>query len=293
MSLKALPFVILNAFLFGSTLVASRFSVGNFPPLVYLSFRLLIASSAFLLIYLLRPEAHFPLDGSLWRRVGVFGVFGTALNLVLNVSALQYLSSGVVSVILSLSPAMTVLWAHFLLPEERLRGWQWLGLLFAFSGAALLAFSGESGIPDIAQADPRGYLMVLGAVLANSIMAIYVRKMLKNDNSIQVASIRMFVAALTLIPLTVFTVQYDPVPVSPIAAGAVIYAGLVGTFGGFFVQLYNIQHFGAVPGSMVTYLIPIFAGTGGVLLLGEHFTPIMFLGVAIIITGIALVQRRV
>ncbi len=292
MSLKALPFVTLNAFLFGSTLVASRYSVGNFPPLVYLSFRLLIASGAFFLIFLLRSEAQFPMDGSLWLRAGIFGVFGTALNLTLNVSALQYLSSGVVSVILSLSPAMTVLWAHFLLPEERLHGWQWLGLMLAFSGAAVLALAGESGIPDIAQADPRGYLMVLGAVLANSIMAIYVRKMLKNDNSVQVASIRIFVAALTLIPLTVFAVPYDPVPVSPLAAGAVIYAGLVGTFGGFFVQLYNIQHFGAVPGSMVTYLIPIFAGTGGVLLLGEVFTVRMLVGVAVIITGIALVQRR-
>jgi drug/metabolite transporter (DMT)-like permease len=292
MSLKALPFVALNAFLFGSTLVASRFSVGNFPPLVYLSFRLVIASGAFLLVFWLRPGAHFPLDGGLWLRAGVVGVFGTALNLVMNVSALQYLSSGVVSVLLALSPAVTVLWAHFLLPEERLHGWQWLGLVLAFGGASVLALAGETGIPDVTQADPRGYLMVGTAVLSNSIMAIYMRKMLKNDDSTQVASIRIFTAAMVLIPLTLIAVPYDPVPVSPLVGSVVVWAGIVGTFGGFFVQLYTIQNFGAVPGSMVTYLIPVVAGTGGVLLLGEEFTLTMLTGVAIIISGIALVQRR-
>ncbi len=292
MSLRALPFVALNAFLFGSTMVASRFSVGQLPPLLYLSVRLLVASSAFLLLYVVRPGAVFPQDRGLWLRAGIVGVFGTALNLVMNVSALQYLSSGVVSVMLSLTPAVTVLWAHFLLPEERLHGWQWIGLGLAFGGAATLALAGETGIPDVTRADPRGYLMVGTAVLANSSMAIYMRKMLKNDNSTQVASIRIFTATLVLVPLAALTVNYDPVPISPLVAFVVLWASLMGTFGGFFVQLYTIQTYGAVPGAMVTYLIPVFAGTGGVLLLGEQFTLTMLIGVTIIITGIALVQRR-
>jgi len=290
MSLKALPFVALNAFFFGSSMVASRFIVGNFPPLVYLSVRLIIASAAFFMIFVIQPGAEFPRDRSLWIRAGILGVFGTALNLVMNVSALQYLSSGMVAVLLALTPAVTVLWAHIALPEERLQGWQWLGLVLAFGGASMLALSGESGLPNVT-ANPIGYAMVMVSVLTGAWRAIHMRKHLKNDNATQVASIRMFVSALLLVPLTVVAVDYDPVPITPLIAGVVLWASLIGTFGGFLVQLYTIQHFGAVPGSMVTYLIPIFAGTGGILLLGETFTPLMLAGMAVIICGIALVQR--
>lgn len=289
MTLKALPFVLLTGFLFGSTLVASRFSVGQFHPLAYISFRLLLASAAHILIYLVLQRS-FPTDRTLWFRAGLYGVFGTAVNLVGIVSALQFLSSGLAAVLITVSPAVTALLAHLFLPDERLGMAQWLGILFALGGAVMLAVAGENGLPDIAPS-PWGYLLVGVGIMSGSIMTIYVRRNLQGFDQLDTASIRMWVATLAVFPATLLFVGFDVSAVDNQGIFAVLYAALIGTFGGFFTQLYTIKRFGAVPAAMVTYVIPLVSGVGGVVLLSETFTPLMFVGVAIIVAGIALVQQ--
>lgn len=292
MTLRALPFVFLTGLLFGSTLIASRFSVGQFEPVTYIAFRLLIASGAFLLLIATRHEFTLPREPMVWGKAAVLGVFGTALNLVAVVSSLQYISSGMSSILLTLVPAVTVALAHFALPAERLAIKQWFGVGLALAGALMLAVTGSSGIPDVTSADPRGYLLMLLAITSGSIMTIYTRRVLKDLNSSQVASVRIFVATLCIVPLALFAVENDFAQVNMQGILATIYAGVSGTFLGFFVQLYTVQRFGAVPGAMVTYVIPLFAGVGGVLVLGEQFTTLMLIGVSVIFGGLALVQSN-
>lgn len=290
MTLKALPFVILTGFLFGSTLIASRFSVGQFHPLNYISFRLLLASSAHLLIYLF-SQRTFPRDRTLWFRAALYGVFGTAVNLVGIVSSLQFLSSGLAAILITTSPAIVAVLTHFFLPEERLNIRQWLGVIFALSGAVMLALLGENGLPDVA-VNPIGYLMAGAAILSGSIMTIYARRKLQDYDSFDTASIRMWIATLTVVPLTTIFVGYDLSAVNMQGVGAVLYAAFIGTFAGFIVQLYTISRFGAVPASMVTYIIPLVTVVGGIFILGESFTPLMVVGVAIIVSGIMLIQQN-
>lgn len=289
MTLKALPFVILTGFLFGSTLIASRFSVGQFHPLNYISFRLLLASSAHILIYLFAGRS-LPRNRHLWFHATMYGIFGTAVNLVAIVSSLQFLSSGLAAVLITVSPAVTALFAHTLLPEERLISKQWFGVLVALSGAVMLALLGENGLPEVTT-NPIGYILVGMAILAGSVMSIYVRRYLRGYDSLDIASIRMWVATITVFPMTFLFIGFDLSAVNYQGVWAVIYAALVGTLSGFFIQLYTINRFGAVPASMVTYIIPLVTGVGGILILGETFTPLMFVGVIIIISGIALVQQ--
>lgn len=290
MTAKALPFVILTGFLFGSTLIASRFSVGQFHPLNYISFRLLIASSAHILLYLFSSR-NLPRNRKMWFHAAIYGVFGTALNLVGIVSSLQYLSSGLTAILITVSPAITALVAYFFLPDERLNGRQWLGIIFALSGAIMLALLGESGLPDVSP-EPTGYLLAGAAIISGSVMNVYARQKLRTYDSFDTASIRMWVATLTVVPLSSILVGYDLSAVNSAGLFAVIYAGLIGTFCGFIIQLYTISRFGAIPASMVTYVIPLVTGIGGVFILGEQFTPLMFVGIGIIVTGIMLVQQR-
>ncbi|MGB1288932.1 MAG: DMT family transporter [Aggregatilineales bacterium] len=291
MTLKALPFVILTGFLFGSTLIASRFSVGQFHPLIYISLRLIIASSVFLLIYTFMPGKKFPTNRQHWIRAGLFGVFGTAVNLVGIVSALQYLSSGLTSVLFTVAPALTAMLAHFLLPVERLSMRQWVGVMLSLSGALLLTLAGENGLPETST-DPRGYLLVAIAMFFGSTMTIYARKALTEYDAFDTAGIRMFTAAMAVIPLTLIFADFDLSAVNEQGIFAVVYAALLGTFGGFMVQLYVIKRFGAIPASMVPFIIPVVSVSGGILILDETLTPIMIVAVVIILSGIALVQRR-
>lgn len=292
MSPQALPYIILLGILFGSTLVVSRFSVGQFQSLTYIGLRLTLAGLAHVVIYLFSKGRHWPRGRQLWGRSAVLGIFATAIPMTAIVSSLQFQSSGVTSVLVTTSPALTVLMAHFLLPDESLTRRKSLGVILALAGAVLLAIRGESGLPDVERASPVGYLLVMGAMVSASASTIYARKYMRDLDTFDVASVRMWVAALAIMPLSLLLVGFDLSQVTGQGYAALLYAAFVGTFAGMMLAFYNIQRFGATASALTAYVIPIVATLGGVLLLDETITSAMLLGMALIVGGVAIINRR-
>jgi len=292
MSPQALPYVILLGVLFGSTLVVSRFSVGQFQPLTYVGLRLSLAGACHAGIYFLSSRRQWPRGRLLWRRSAVLGIFATAIPMTSIVSSLQFQSSGVTSVLITTGPALTVLMAHFLLPDEAMTRRKALGVFLALTGAFILAARGESGLPDVERASPLGYVLVLGAVVSASASTIYARKYMLDLDTFDVASVRMWVAALVVMPLSTILVGINLRQVNLQGYEALLYAAFVGTFAGMMLAFYNIQRFGATASAVTGYIIPLVATVGGVLLLDETITAGMILGMAFIVGGVAIINQR-
>lgn len=288
----SVPYVVLLGILFGTTLVASRFAVGQFLPITYIGLRLVLASLGHVAIYAFFRRRRWPTGSVLWRRSAVIGIFATAIPMTAIVSSLQFQSSGLTAVLITTSPAITVLMAHFFLPDEPLTRRKGLGILLALSGALLLAIRGESGLPDVSQASPIGYGLVLVAMVSASGATIYTRLYMRDLDALDVASVRMWVAAAAVMPLSLLLVGFDLDNVTSQGYTALLYAALIGTFSGMMLAFYNIQRFGATASAMTSYVIPIVAGIAGVLLLGETITKFMAIGMALIIAGIALINQR-
>ena len=53
-----------------------------------------------------------------------------------------------------------------------------------------------------------------------------------------------------------------------------------------------IKRFGATIAALSSYVTPVVATVGGVLVLGETFTGVMLAGIGLIIAGIGLINRR-
>jgi drug/metabolite transporter (DMT)-like permease len=292
MTAQALPYISFLGFLFGSTLVASRFSVGQFQPTTYIGLRLTMAGLGHVAFYTFVSRRYkFPTDRRLWLHASILGVLGTAVPMTAIVTALQYLSSGLAAIFITTSPAITVLLAHFFLPDEPLRRGKTFGVALALSGTIVLAFSGESGLADVGKANPLGYILMLVAMTMGGASAVYIRKYLREYNSFDVASIRMFVAAIVVMPLSALIIGFDLHQVTAGGYVALLYAALVGTFAGLLLAVYNVKRFGATAAAMTSYVVPIFAGLGGVLLLDERVTAVMLIGVVLIVGGIMIVNR--
>jgi len=291
LNIAALPYIALLAFFFGSSMVVSRFSLGQFEPTTYIGIRMIISSLLALSVYSLATGRRLPRDLEVWKRAGLLGVFGTAVPMVCVISALQFQSSGVTSLLLSTGPALTVCLAHFVLPDELLNRRKAIGVTLALGGALLLALSGEDGLPDANDAAPTGYLLVTVAMVFSAVMIIYARKYLRGYDAYDVGSIRIFTTALAVTPFSLLTVGFDVSAVDGAGVLALLYSAVVGTFLGLLLSFYNIKRFGATPAVMTTYIIPIVAGIGGVLLLGEEITGTMLVGMVIIVGGIALLQQ--
>lgn len=292
MDLIALPFIVLSGFLYGSTLVVSRFSVGQFEPTIYLGLRFLLASLGHIFVYSLKWRGfRWPRDPRLWRLALILGV-GTAATFTGIISSLRYQSSGVTSILNTANPAFTVLIAHFALADERLNRRKVIGVFLALGGALLLAARGESGLAEVSRASPIGYGLVVGAMIIGGFNTVFARKYLAQYPAFDVASIRMFAAVLTVLPLSAILTGMDLSRVNFQGYAALVYAAVVGTFLGLLLNFYNIQRFGATAGALASYIIPIFATLGGALLLNERITMGMLAGMALILSGVWLINRN-
>jgi drug/metabolite transporter (DMT)-like permease len=122
-------------------------------------------------------------------------------------------------------------------------------------------------------------------------MTIYARKYMRDYDFFDVASVRMFAAALAVMPLSALLVGVDLSGVDARGYMALVYAALVGSFSGMILAFYTIKRFGATASAMPMYVIPVVATLGGALLLGEQITEGMLVGIALIAAGIALINR--
>ncbi len=292
MNFKALPLILLTGFLLGTNLIVSRVVLDQFHPLTYVGLRLMVASSAFLSIYIFNRRRSWPTDWRLWGHATVIGIIGTTIPMVALVSALQYQSSGLTAVLVSLCPALTVLLAHFFFADESLNLLKGAGVTLTLGGALLLALRGESGLPDVSQASPIGYGLTFISLISISGITIYMRKFMRGYDSFNVTGIQIFVATLIVMPLSLLFTQTEWQHVSWTNYGLTIYTGLAGTFGAYMLYFYCVKRFGASQAAMVDYVAPVIASLGGVFLLGEHFTPGMIVGVTIIVIGIMLINSK-
>jgi drug/metabolite transporter (DMT)-like permease len=291
LTIEALPFVALLGFFFGSTLIASRFAVGQYNPITYIGLRMVIAALACVVVYLVASRRYtWPRDPKLWKHAALLGVFGTAIPMTSIVTSLVYQSSGVTSVLLTAGPAITVVMAHFALADETLNWHKSMGVILALSGALLLTLRGESGLPGVQQASLAGYGLVFLAMFCGSAMTIYARKFMRGFDSFQVTSVRLLTAALVIMPLSIIFAGINLHEVNTQGYFALGYAALVGTFSGFFLAFYNIKRFGATTAAMVLYIVPIVASIGGILILNETITLGIIMGTVLIVAGIALIN---
>ena len=244
-----------------------------------------------LAVYFLASGRRVPRDPELWKRASMLGIFGTAVPMTCVIVSLQYQSSGVTSLLLSTGPAITIILAHFFLPDELLSRRKVFGVGLALGGAIMLAISGENGLPDVQATESTGFILVTVAMIFSSVMVIYARKYLRGYDSYDVGSIRIFTTAMVVMPFSLITAGFDLSAVNEAGVFVMIYSAVVGTFLGILLSFYNIKRFGATPAIMTTYVIPIVAGIGGVLVLGEEITLTMIFGMGVIVSGIALLQE--
>jgi drug/metabolite transporter (DMT)-like permease len=291
---KSIPYILLLGVLFGTTLTVSRFTVDQIAPTTYIGLRFILASLVFVVIFTFRlGRRQWPRGDNLWGHGFFLGVFGTAIPMTGIISSLQYLSSGLVSILITVNPAFTVLMAHFFLADEPLTRRKSLGILLALSGAVLLVIRGESGLPDVESVNPVGYSLVLGGMFANSAMTIYTRKFMQDFDTFDMTGIRMFTGALVLIPFSLIVDGFDVSEMNWQGVLAVLFAAIVGSFFGMLLSLNNIQRFGATAAVMTTYVIPIVAGLIGVIFLDERITWGMMVGIMLIILGVWFINTNI
>ena len=292
MHTKALPYVGLLGLLWGTNLVIMRIGVGQFDPMVFVGIRLLMASLAFVAVYTFSGRRIIPTDRKLWLYATFLGIVSTAIPMTAVVTSLTFQSSGVTALLITTAPAYISIAAHFFLPDERMTPRKVLGVLLALSGAALIVLRGESGLPDVSQGNPIGYVLVIAAMLFETAGTILIRRHMQDFSSFDVTAVRLTVAGLTVLPVAILLRGIDLSQVTGSGWFSLVYAAFIGAFSAQILAFNITKRFGATAFSLTSYDIPVVAAITGVLWLDETITGWMMAGMVLIGGGILLINGR-
>ncbi len=243
--------------------------------------RFLIASALFWLVIILRPSKAKGLKLNPFRFLVlgfVFGISGFSA-----VFALNYLPSSIYVIIIYIYPSLVVLYS--LIAGKSVPKLFWLGLPLTFLGLFLTAFDFGS----IFSVDPLGFVITIVNALA--MMAYF----LLSERYFGAGGSKFNGTRWMLTGAMVFSLLWIPIlgietPDTGFGWLLVLALGILGTFVPLLSINVGLQQIGAARGSVIITLQPILAVLFSTLFLGETLTLQQWLGGAVVIAAIVLLQ---
>lgn len=276
--------------MWGSSFMFTKLGVATVPPLTLVACRLSIA--AFVLVVLLYGRGlRLPPPGRVWIAYTLLGVVGNALPFFLITWGQQTIDSALAGILIAAMPLATLVLAHFLVHGERMSASRIGGFVLGFMGiVALMEPAAVAGVGGDALKVLSQLAVLSGALCyaANSVMA---RLMVKSDFLIA-ATATLLVSSVLVLPLAL--VLEDPSQIQPSLSStlSIVWLGAGPTAIATILYFRLISSAGPTFMSLVNYLSPAVAVFLGVSLLGEQPGVHAYLGLALILGGIALSQWR-
>ena len=271
--------------LWGSTFAAMRFVVTTVPPFVMVSSRFLLAGAILYAFCAVRGRRRASRDELV--RAAVASVTLLLLGNGITAWTVQYLPTGINSLLLSLTPVWMALIA-FVWDRERPTRLAIVGMVLGFAGLALLVQpKATSGLP---------FWPVVLSLLASvswSFGSIYQRRSPKSGDLVLATALQMLIGgALMAVEAALFGQwrAFDVHAVTPASLGGFAWLVVFGSLFAYSAYLYTMQNASAALASTYAYVNPIVAVIIGMLLLHERFTPVEALASSVIVAGVALMM---
>jgi probable blue pigment (indigoidine) exporter len=283
-----LTLLIALAFLWGSAYIFIREGiVYGASPLLYAAARYVLSAGVFAALALATRErgpARGPLlVSALVGGILVIGLYGGFLYW-----GEQYTSGGYAAVLSSTAPIFTVLFAFFLLPNERLGPVALAGIALGFVGTIVLV--APSILGDIAGGGA-GPLFVIAAFVSAPAGLVLLRRYGGGRQGMWQIASQFAVGGALLLAVGAALPYPERLPATYPVLGAL--AALVGfaSLGGYLV-FYTLHHrVGPILANSVTYLLPLVAIGLGSGFFGEPVTIWEVAGFGIVLVGVTLVLR--
>jgi len=269
--------------LWASAFAGIRAGLVAYSP-AHLAILRFVTASIFLVIYagiadFRRPQFH---DLAGLSVTGLLGI--TIYNLALNYGETR-VTAGSASLLIASVPIWTALFARFWL-REKLTSAGWCGVLVSFIGVALIASGEGEGIRISPQA-----LIILAAALASAIYMILQKKYLARYTALEFTAYSIWIGTLLMLPFAnglVSSVMSAPLR----ATLSVIYLGVFPGALAYVAWAQVLTEGSAGRTATLLYVIPVMAVAIAWLWLGEVPHWISFVGGAVALAGVILVNTR-
>lgn len=280
--------LLLTQILFGSLAVAGKFVLVEVDPAAFAGLRVTIGATMFVVFAAVTGQLVVPKWPDM-ARIAVYSTFGVVLNQGLFLQGLRTSKAGNAAVLMTTIPVFALSIA-LLTRRERASSNRIAGMLFAFSGALILAkierFSwGE--------AESTGNLLLLANALCFAIYMVISRDVLRRFPPVAFITWVFVMGAVILGPLTfpamVKVAQQD---LSNNALSALVWVITGCTFLAYLVSAWTLSRAEASLVAAYNFIQPVITMTLAWLFLGERVTPREGLAAAFVGVGIWLANRK-
>jgi drug/metabolite transporter (DMT)-like permease len=240
-------------------------------------------------------RAQWPTIRREWRVVAWLGFWGTGLHNLFAYVGLQYTTATNGVMLNSAIPILIILlaWAVY---RDTITRWQVLGVGISLAGVlAILTRGDPQALASLTM--NKGDLIVLGGMVFWAAYTVFLRMKPRDLSGLALLASCAVVGVLILLPLALGEILFfgGHVEVTPATLAAMVYVGVFPSFVGYVFWNRAVHEVGPGIAGIFIHLMPAFGSLLAWLFLGERLRPFHIVGIALILTGIALTTtgRRV
>jgi drug/metabolite transporter (DMT)-like permease len=288
MHVRYLAILVLLGAIWGSSFPFVQFALESFPPLTVVALRLSGSGLVLTLVLYLQGQ-RYPRSLRARRDLFMVGMVGSVIPMFLVTWGEQYISSGLAAILIAITPLFTLLLGLFWGHQQPLRTVHIAGIVLGFIG--VLVALDISGLA-LGSASALGVLAVLVAALSYAMEALYGHKAFHNTPALVAAAGILTSGAVVVTPIALVHDGLPTLTPSLLALVGIVGLTLFSSALAYILFFWVLERIGATRAAMVTYLVPIFALIFGWLWLGEVLHLHVGAGLALVLLGIALTNRR-
>ncbi|MDR6900415.1 drug/metabolite transporter (DMT)-like permease [Rhizobium miluonense] len=199
------------------------------------------------------------------------------------------IGAGLASVLYATTPLWTVLVANLLTKDEKLSASKLAGVVLGIGGAAIMIGPGllaNLGGPTWAK------LAVIGAAVSYAFAAVFAKRF-RDMKPVIVATGQLSASTIVMMPIVLLLYNPSEIVSTNISIWLSIGTLAIVTTAFAFILYFNlIASAGATNASLVTLLVPASAIILSTAFLGERLEPYEFLGLALIVSSLVVVDGR-
>lgn len=280
---------IFLALTWGSSFILIKKGLEAFNPMQVATLRIVIAA---LVLQPLLWRRTYQIKRKTWFYLALIGFMGNGIPAFLFPLAQEHINSATAGVLNSLSPVFVLVFGllFFGIGATKRQG---VGVVMGFVGALLLTLARGGEVNPFENLIYSGVVVL--ATMCYGMTTIIMKKYLSHLNAIHATGYALTFAAL---PYIFFLLTYSGIPqlleeniLAWQSLGYIAILGAIGTALAVVLFYRLIKMTEAIIAASVTYIIPLVA-LGWGLLVGESFSWGQMLGIAIILIGVYLVNRK-
>ena len=219
----------------------------------------------------------------------ICGLCGGSIYYIGENTALQYTLVTNVSLLVTLSPILTVILTKIMYKTEQLKKGFILGSIVAFIGVACVIFNSSSNI----QVKPLGDILSIAAALSFAIYCIVVKRLNARYETLFITRKLFFYGIVTAIPFLAFQGHFMDFAILKDAAvwRHILFLGLICSMLAYIMWNEAINNLGASRASNYLYFSPVVTLVASILILNEPVTLIGYIGCALTIAGVIISEK--